>query len=104
MKSNAKGHSYSQEDNTCCNAHEVCEKAFPKPVINDDIEYYDDEELDVFKGKKSNEYVENEVENFREILYTMQVNDIKGWFRSLQLRGIELPDDIKDETLMLTNN
>ena len=34
-------------------------------------------------------------------LYTMQDIDVAGWVRSLQLRGIELPDDLKDEVFLI---
>ena len=35
------------------------------------------------------------------VLYTMQDIDVAGWVRSLQLRGIELPDDLKDEVFLI---
>ena len=34
---------------------------------------------------------------FRDVLYTTLDVEVAGWIRSLQLRGIELPDDLKDE-------
>ena len=37
----------------------------------------------------------------RDVLYTMQDIDVAGWVRSLQLRGIELPDDLKDEVFLI---
>jgi len=101
IEPNPKEHTHSQEGNICCGAHEVCEKDFLKTTLNNEIEYYDDEELDAYKGKSSDKYTESEVEEFREILYTMQTDDVKGWLKSLQLRKIELPDEIKDETFML---
>ena len=36
-------------------------------------------------------------EMFRDVLYTTLDVEVAGWVRSLQLRGIELPDDLKDE-------
>ena len=65
------------------------------------IEYYDDEELDRLKTKDSQDYTENDVEEFREIFYTLEETDIAGWVRSLQLRQIELPDEIKEEVLLV---
>jgi len=92
----AFGCAHSQGKSICCGAHEICEKGFLKTVSNKDIEYYDDEELDAYKGKSSDEYTENEVNEFREILHTMFPTDVKGWLQSLQLRGIELPNELKD--------
>ena len=31
----------------------------------------------------------------------MRSDEVAGWVRSLQLRGIELPDGIKDEVLLI---
>ena len=46
---------------------------------------------------------ENEVETeeFRDVLITMRPDDIAGWARSLQLRGIALPSPVRDELLMI---
>ena len=66
-----------------------------------DDEYYDDEELDAYRGRPSDEYTNEEVEQFQEVLYTMKSDEVAGWVRSLQLRGINLPDDLKDEVFMI---
>ena len=66
-----------------------------------EIEYYDDEELDDFIGRPSDSYTEEEVEKFSEVLYTMKQEDVAGWNRSLLLRGINIPDQLKDELVML---
>ena len=65
------------------------------------IEYYDDEELDRFIGRAPEAYTGDEIEMFRDVFYTMQETDVAGWVRSLQLRGINLPDDIKDEVFLI---
>ena len=31
----------------------------------------------------------------------MKSDEVAGWIRSLQLRGINLPDDLKDEVFMI---
>lgn len=64
-----------------------------------DIVYYDDEELDRFKGRAANNYSDEEVEEFAEVLYTLQAQDVAGWNRSLILRGINLPNQLKDEVI-----
>ena len=69
-----------------------------------DIEYYDDEELDAFQGRESDTYTEQDVEQFSEVLYTMRPDEVKGWTRSLTLRGINLPNQLKDEVFALTDN
>ena len=82
-------------DTECCGQHEVCEKESLLAAVSKKIEYYDDEELDRFAGRASNAYLADEEEEFRNILYTMLETDVAGWVRSLQLRGIELPDSLK---------
>ena len=71
------------------------------PIIKKDIDYYDDEELDVYKGKASNQYTDEEAEEFRNVFYTMQEDDVPGWVKSLQQRELNIPDSLKDEVLMV---
>jgi hypothetical protein len=89
------------EDMECCGQHETCEKDSLLAAVSKDIEYYNDEELDRFRGVASDEYEEEEVEEFREVLYTMKDTEVAGWVRSLQLRAVELPDAIKDEVFLV---
>ena len=55
-------------------------------------EYYDDEELDKYIGTAPDAYTPEQEDEFRDVFYTMQDTDVAGWVRSLQLRGIALPD------------
>ena len=88
-------------DMECCGQHEVCEKESLLAALSKKIEYYDDEELDRFRGRGSDEYTEEEEEEFRDILYTTKEDEVAGWSRSLQLRGIQLPDGLKDELFLI---
>lgn len=88
-------------DSECCGAHVICEKESLLSAVSKQIEYYDDDELDRFKGKTENSYSESEISEFREIFYTLQESDVAGWIRSLQLRGILLPDELKDEVILI---
>lgn len=89
------------ESMECCGQHEVCEKESLLAAISKDIEYYNDEELDRFRGTESNGYLPDEIEEFREVLYTMRTDEVAGWVRSLQLREVALPDELKDEILLI---
>ena len=71
-------------DSECCGQHAVCEKESLLAAVSKKIEYYDDEELDRFKGHPSDTYTNEEIEEFRDILYSMQETDVAGWSRSLQ--------------------
>ena len=85
----------------CCGQHEVCEKDSLLAAVSRDIEYYDDEELDKYIGTAADRYTPEQEEEFRDVFYTMQSEDVAGWVRSLQLRGIALPDNIKDEVFLI---
>lgn len=85
--------------NTCNGENTKCEQECMMEAATKDIEYYDDEELDQFKGRLSDSYTDEEVEQFSEVLYTMQPQEVAGWNRSLILRGINLPDPLKDEVI-----
>ena len=91
-------------DMECCGQHEVCEKESLLAALAKQIEYYNDEELDRFRGRSSSDYGEEEAEEFREVLYTMRDDEVAGWVRSLQLRGVELPDEVKDEVLLIVGD
>ena len=69
-----------------------------------DVEYYDDEELDKYRGRDSADYTDNEAEEFAEVFYTMRPSDVQGWNRSLILRQINLPNQLKDEVIMVIND
>lgn len=88
-------------DAECCGQHEVCERDSLLAAVSKGIEYYDDEELDRFIGRAPEEYTREEADLFRDVFYTMQDTDVAGWVRSLQLRGINLPDEVKDEVFLV---
>lgn len=88
-------------DGECCGQHSICEKDSLLAAVSKEIVYYDDEELDQFIGYAPNDYNAEEADMFRDIFYTMQDTDVAGWVRSLMLRGVSLPDDIKDEVFLI---
>ena len=90
-----------EDDDECCGEHEVCEKGKIKRALRTDIEYFDDEELDRYRGTAPDEYDDEAVEEFREVLYTMYPSEIDDWLKSLELREVALPDLLKDEVFML---
>ena len=63
--------------------------------------YFDDEELDRFKEKPQEEYTDKDIEEFRNVLYTMQKDEVNLWIKCLEKRQIEIPEQIKDEILLI---
>ncbi len=84
----------------CCGAHEVCETDSLLSA-SAAIEYYNDEELDCFTDCKSTSYSASDIEEFRDVLYTLKESEVAGWLKSMQLRRIELPLVIREEALMI---
>ena len=85
----------------CCGMHITCEKDSLLQGVSTEIVYYDDEELDEYAGISPDGYTEEQIEQFRDVLLTLLPQDIAGWARSLQLRGIMMPGIVKEELLLL---
>lgn len=88
-------------DSLCCGAHEVCEDDTLIAAFNEELEYFDDEELDRFKFRDSADYTNKEVDEFRDIFYTIVDEEKPKWIRSLQLRDIAMPNQMKDEVVLV---
>lgn len=86
---------------TCTGDNDMCEQDCMLEAATKDIEYFDDEELDAYHDRPSNQYSDTEADEFSEIMYTMKPEEVKAWNRSLILRGINMPDQIKDEFIAL---
>ncbi len=86
---------------TCTGEDEKCEQECMLEAAVREIEYFDDEELDTFANRPSDGYTDDEVEQFAEVLHTMKQDEVASWCRSLHLRQIALPDQLKDEVFML---
>lgn len=84
----------------CCGMHITCEKD-SLATLSTDIIYYDDEELDAYAGIAADNYSDEQIEEFREVLLTLLPQDIAPWARSLSLRGITLPEIVKEELLLI---
>ena len=89
-----------QTNDECCGAHLVCERETLLQT-NAEIEYYDDEELDVFAGIDPSEYTAEQCAAIRYVFETLLTKDVAGWCRSMQLRNIALPADIREEALLI---
>lgn len=66
-----------------------------------EITYYDDEELDAFAGREADGYTDAELEQWRDVLYTLQPADLLGWGQSIKHRGLAMPTAIREEFLQL---
>ncbi|MBO5540125.1 MAG: phospholipase [Muribaculaceae bacterium] len=85
----------------CCGSHEVCPSEQLLRGEMCPVTYYDDQELDDYRGRSADDYTATELEQWRDVLYTLQPADRLGWERSIKRRGIIMPQPIRDELLML---
>ena len=81
-----------------------CEQDCMMEASTKPIESFDDEELDSFIGRPADSYTDDETEQFSDVLYTMRQDEVAAWCRSLNLRGIQLPNQIKDEVVMMISD
>ena len=51
------------ENGVCCGKHTNCEKGYDNSNL-----YFEDEELDRFRGVKPEEYTDDDIEEFRQVL------------------------------------
>lgn len=88
------------DDGECCGQHLVCER---ESLLQTDaeVEYYDDEELDVLAGIAPENYTLAQHDSIEDVFSTLQERDVPGWVRSMQLRNIALPPDIREQALLI---
>lgn len=73
-----------QTEEECCGMHITCERDSLLAAVSKEIEYYEDEHLDAYAGRAADDYEDCEIEEFRDVMLTMRVDEIAGWARSLQ--------------------
>jgi len=100
------------DSQVCCGAHAVCEKQRLVEAVMSEARYFEDEHLDKYIGRASDSYDDEEIEEFRYVLYTTKQEEVREWMECLIAREIELPDALKEEAysmlgeneMMLENN
>ncbi|MCQ2344113.1 MAG: phospholipase [Paludibacteraceae bacterium] len=86
----------------CCGAHAVCERD-SLLTKTDDIIYFDDEELDTLAGIAPEEMTNQQLKMVEDVFFTLREQDVAGWIRSTQLRNIILPEDIREQALLIVS-
>ena len=102
MTGDERSDTSASDGEVCCGMHMVCEKTNLSP-ISGEVVYYDDEELDRFRGREADGYTPEEIEEFRDVLMTLLPQDVAGWSRSVPVRGISLPADVRDELILIVS-
>ncbi len=86
----------------CCGLHAVCERAQGKtqPAVSE-TDYYDDEELDAYAGRRPDSYTAEETAAFAYVMETMRPGEVSDWVRALHARGVMLPASLRPAALKL---
>lgn len=84
----------------CCGAHEVCD--FDETDFNEEIiVYFEDEELDKLRNVRESDFTPEQIDELREVLYTLKPHEISKWLVSLGRRHIHLPAILQQEARQL---
>jgi hypothetical protein len=84
----------------CCGAHEICE--FDESEFNEEIiTYFDDEELDELRNVRESDLTSENIDELREVLYTLRTEEIGKWLISIGRRHIHLPAILQQEARQL---
>lgn len=81
----------------CCGAHAICEKGLKK--VTPGIDYFEDEELDAYRHFPADTYNDQQIDEFRDVLYSLQKEEIGDWLISLEKREINLPEILRQEAI-----
>lgn len=94
-----KEDSQENQSEVCCGLHEICSKSAQRAG---EIVYFDDDELDRFAGRNADAaFTAEELEEFRDVMLTLRPEEITLWQESLVARNIPVPQEIRDEMIML---
>lgn len=84
----------------CCGAHEICE--FDESIFKEkEIVYFNDEELDELRNVREDQFTGRQIDDLREVLYTLRPDEIGKWLTSIGLRHIHLPAILQQEARQL---
>lgn len=61
------------------------------------IVYFEDEELDRFRSRNGVDYTPSEVAEWQEVLRTLKDNELAPWRRSIGLRRLVMPSEVRNE-------
>lgn len=89
------------EGGETCGVSCFCDDKALARQMDDKIVYFEDEELDNYKGIAPDAYTDSQVEEFSEVLTTLRPQEIADWLHSLELRKINLPEQLKDEVAIM---
>jgi hypothetical protein len=86
----------------CCGAHSVCEQDTLLSSSNI-ISYYNDVDLDVLAGISPVNFTDEQLKLLSDVFFSLKESDTAGWLRSLQMRNIQLPVELREQALLIVS-
>lgn len=86
----------------CCGAHTVCDQDTLLSSSNI-IVYYDDEELDEMANILPSNFTNEQLKLLSDVFFSLKESDTAGWLRSLQMRNIQLPTELREQALLIVS-
>ena len=90
------------EDGECCGAHEVCDRESLLSA-GANVEYFDDENLDALADVQPEKFTDDQLDQLSDVFYTLRESDVAAWLRSLQVRRIQLPLELREQALLIVS-
>ncbi|MEI7504467.1 MAG: hypothetical protein WCJ61_14400 [Paludibacter sp.] len=86
----------------CCGAHAICQH---DTLLNSSnkITYYDDDKLDDLADTSPVNFSNEQLKLLLDVFLSINDNDMAGWLRSLQIRNIQLPVELREQALMIVS-
>ena len=106
---NAKENNIDSQVTGCtddrCVLHDNCpSEQLLRGACEEKIVYYDDEELDAYIGRNPDDYNDDDLEQFRDVMYTLRHDELLSWYQSISRRGIKLSDGLYHEFIELASD
>ena len=76
---------------SACHLHRQLKVTRKAPV------YFDDEELDRFRGRRASDYTTAEVAEWEEVFRTLLDSEVIEWVGSIHRRGLLFPKELQPE-------
>lgn len=79
----------------CCGGKNCHRKQARQSKVDTTL-YFEDEELDRFKGKSATDYTPAEVAEWTEVVTTLRSSEVMDWVTSIHRRQLHIPSTLQE--------
>ena len=89
-------------ESNCCGAQSICQH---DTLLNSSnkIAHYNDFELDVLAEISPVDFSNEQLKLLLDVFFSIKENEMAGWLRSLQIRNIQLPVELREQALLIVS-